>query len=331
LNKRNIIERERFADNLVMITSTLVLHLFICIILGLSYNQPKFCPTATWNPNATTFPKRNIVNFRPAGIFVDSNNTVYALDQSNRKIYIWTNNSINPTSIILDILFFSFRTRDPVPIFVTMNGDIYIDDVSMKDQVQKWPFFMYGNSPCSGLFVDINNTLFCSMSRDHQVVKKWLNDNAKTSSIAAGTGASGSALNKLSFPYGIFVDTNFDLYVADSGNDRIQLFQSSQLNAITVAGAKSLNITIILNRPTGIVLDADKYLFIVDSNNNRVVRSGPNGFRCIAGCSYSICSSPNQLSHPHTLSFDSYGNMFVFDEGNNRIQKFLLSTNSCSK
>ena len=106
-------------------------------------------------------------------------------------------------------------------------------------------------------------------------------------------------------------------------NNRIQLFQSGQLNATTVAGNTSSTITISLNCPTGIVLDADKHLFIVDNSNHRIVGSGPNGFRCLVGCNGTGGSASDQLSYPMSLSFDSYGNIFVTDTGNNRIQKFV--------
>jgi sugar lactone lactonase YvrE len=120
--------------------------------------------------------------------------------------------------------------------------------------------------------------------------------------------------------------------VADSKNNRIQLFQLGQLNGITVAGNESSTTTITLNQPTEIVLDADKYLFIVDSGNHRVVGSGPTGFRCLVGCSDDPKgSASNQLNGPTSLSFDSYGNMFVTDSENDRIQKFILSTKLCSK
>jgi hypothetical protein len=168
------------------------------------------------------------------------------------------------------------------------------------------------------------------MTYPNQVVKIWLGDTATTPTTVAGTGSYGSASNKLSDPNGIFVDTNFDLYVADSGNNRIQLFQSGQQNGTTVAGNGSLNTT-SLNYPTGIVLDADKYLFIVDSGNNRIVGSGPNGFRCIVGCSSTYGFASNQLYQPWSLSFDSYGNIFVTDMNNNRVQKFVLTTNSSGK
>jgi hypothetical protein len=167
------------------------------------------------------------------------------------------------------------------------------------------------------------------MYEDNQVVKRSLNDPEMTSSIvAAGTGSRGSALNKLYQPFGIFVDVNFDLYVADGGNDRIQLFQSGESSGITVAGSKSPNPTINLYRPTGIVLDAEKYLFIIDSGNNRIVGSSLNGFRCLVGC-YGWGSQSNRLYGPYSLSFDRSGNMFVADHGYHRIQKFEYLEKSC--
>jgi DNA-binding beta-propeller fold protein YncE len=126
------------------------------------------------------------------------------------------------------------------------------------------------------------------------------------------------------------VDIKFNLYVADCGNNRIQLFQFDQLNGTTVPIIGTTE-TITLSCPTGLVLDGDGYLFITDYNNNRIVGSGTNGFRCIAGCTGSNGSASNQLYYPRGLSFDSYGNIYVVDGYNNRIQKFFLATNSCGK
>ncbi|CAF4630366.1 unnamed protein product, partial [Didymodactylos carnosus] len=111
-----------------------------------------------------------------------------------------------------------------------------------------------------------------------------MNDSVMTPTIVAGTDRPGSALNQLNNPFGIFVDVNFDLYVADCLNNRVQLFRLGQSIGITVAGNGSPNPTIPLLCPTRIVLDAQKYLFIVDYGNDRIVGSGPNGFRCLVGC-----------------------------------------------
>jgi hypothetical protein len=244
---------------------------------------------------------------------------------------VWTNNNINPTSTIYGTLL------NPHSLFVTNNGDIYVDNGGSNYRVDKFTqntnisvSVMNVNGSCYGLFVDINDTLYCSMFAYHQVIKQWLNDNTNTSIIAAGTGVANSASNTLHYPWGIFVNINFDLYVADCYNNRIQLFNSGQLNGTTVAGTGSTNLTITLSSPSGIVLDADNYLFIVEFGSDRIVGSGPNGFQCLAGCS-GQGSASNQLSSPSALSFDSYGNMYVTDRDNNRIQKFDLLTKSCGK
>jgi hypothetical protein len=186
------------------------------------------------------------------------------------------------------------------------------------------------NSSCYGLFVDINDNVYCSMFIRHQVVKGWWSRSVMTTTVAAGTGIQGSASNELSGPMGIFIDVNLDLYVADCENDRVQLFQSGQSNGITVAGSESSNPTISLRCPSGIVLDAQEYLFIVDQKNGRIVGSGPNGFRCLVGC-HGKGSQSNQLYFPITLSFDSFGNMFVTDLSNHRVQKFEYLKSSSGK
>jgi hypothetical protein len=252
-------------------------------------------------------------------------------DLGNGRIQVWLNDSINPTRTI------SGGSPNSYALFVTTIGDIYVDNGYPNGRVDKWTLnanisvpAMYVSYSCYGLFVDISDTLYCSMYSYNQVVKRWLNDIATTTTTVAGTGSGGSTSTMLYYPKGIFVDINFDLYVADTYNNRIQLFQSGQLSGITVAGSGSSSTTITLIYPTGVVLDAENYLFIVDSYNNRIVGQGPNGFRCLVGCSGGGSAS-NQLLYPSTLSFDSYGNIFVTDQYNGRIQKFILLTNLCGK
>ena len=189
---------------------------------------------------------------------------------------------------------------------------------------------MFINDPCRGLFVDMNNTLYCSMMSLDQVVAVSLRDPMHRLSIVAGTGCSGSLPDRLSHPYGIFVDLNISLYVADSDNHRIQRFDFGQSNATTVAGNGASG-TITLLHPTDIVLDGDGYVFIVDNGYHRIIGSGPHGFRCVAACSGVAGSAPNQLNSPPSMSFDSYGNIWVTEYSNTRIQKFILNNDSCGE
>lgn len=296
-----------------------------------SYNQPKLCSNATWNPNATTFATRNITGLNPYAIFSNKNGTIYVVNQQYGRIAIWLNNSIDPNIILYNGL------SSPTSIFVIIHGDIYVDNSLSVNRIVKSVSYTNMSIPvmnistsCYGLFVDISNTLYCSIRDHHQVLTKWLNDNTSTVTTVAGNGSPGSSSNMLYSPYGIFVDTNFDLYVADSYNHRIQLFRLGELNGITVAVNGSLNTTIILNRPSGVVLDGNKYLFITDCDSHRVIGSDKNGFRCIVGCSGSTGSLSNQLIYPQSLAFDSSGNIYIVDRGNHRIQKFTLFLSSCN-
>lgn len=298
----------------------------------MSYNRPKLDLYAVWNPNAVTLADSNIVGSLPWSIFIDTNNTIYAVDHQNSGIKVWMNESINPTTSI------SSNLLHPVSIFVTSNGDIYIDNQYPSFQVNRWQLntnnraiAMYVDGYCLDLFVDVNNLLYCSIRDKNKVVSKSLYNASNILTIVAGTGCNGSTSNSLNGPHGIFVDINLDLYVADTFNHRIQLFRSGSSNAITIAGSGSLNVTITLNRPADIVLDADKNLFIVDHANHRIVGPGPNGFRCIIGCTGSSGSTSNTLALPMSMAFDSHGNIHVVDLGNRRIQKFLRLNNTLGK
>ena len=302
--------------------------LLLFVVLTLSYNQPRFCLNTTWNSNAATFVNQNFVGTYPYGIFVNSNNSIYILNRQTGQIHIWLNeNDLYPTKTI------SGSLTDPLSLFVTTNGDIYVDNGQYNGRVDKWiveseTWISVTNvtSACSGLFVDIYENLYCSMYLNHQVDKKWSNG---TTTIIAGTGVGGSQSDMLNHPWGIFVDIDLDLYVADEWNNRIQLFRLNQRNGVTVAGNESGKLTIELNRPTGIVLDGDQYLFIVDHGNNRIIGSDENGFRCIFGCSGNG-SANDKLFHPVTMAFDSDGNIYVTDYSNHRVQK-IVKNQVCSK
>jgi hypothetical protein len=299
--------------------------------LGPSYNQPKFSPCATWNPNATTFADQTTVGINPNDIYVDINNTIYVAANTLNSIQIWLEGNMTPAKNI------SSGLSSPFSAVASITGDIYIDNGYTNHRVDMWSWnatssvaVMNVTGRCFYLFLDINDTLYCSNDLEHKVVKMSLNSGSNTPIIAAGTGMPGSQADMLYFPNGIFVDKNFNLYVADLGNNRIQLFQSGQLNATTVLTNGSSGL-IQLNNPSSVVLDGDEYLFISDNGNNRIIKSGPNGFQCFLGCTGTSGSAPNQLYSPYGLRFDSYGNLFVADYRNNRIQKFFLMTNSCGK
>ena len=302
---------------------------FFCISDS-SYNQPKFGSCTTWHPDAITFANRSTIGTQPYGIFVDTSNTIYLADYGNNHVRIWLPGSVNPIrNITIGLLY-------PRSIFVTISGDIYVDNGATFHRVDKWAFnanssvvAMRVNDSCYGLFVDILENIYCSLDSKHSVVKRPFDSHVNVTITVVGNGTGGAASNLLHGPRGIFVTVNFSLYVADCYNNRIQLFQHGRLNGTAVAGAGAG--AILLQCPTDVILDGDGHLFIADSQQNRIIASSESAFRCILGCTGLAGSTSDRLQQPWTITFDSHGNLFVTDMMNARIQQFLLATRSCSE
>ncbi|CAF0862843.1 unnamed protein product [Adineta steineri] len=278
---------------------------------GLWYNRPMFSPCALWNPNATTFADQSTLGPYTHGVFIDTYNTLYAGSWWNSLVKVWPNGSSTATRTIQAGLY------QPYSLFVAMNGDVYIGNGGSNGQVDKWisnatigTGVMNISAPCCGLFIDTNNTLYCSLSNLNKVLKVDLTSVSSTQVMIAGNGSNGSTSSLLNSPFGIYVDTDFTLYVADSNNHRIQRFGFGELNATTVAGATAPG-TITLNYPTGIVLDGNGYLFIMDTGSYRIVASSSAGFRCVTGCSGSSGSTADKLYNARYMAFDTYGNILT--------------------
>jgi hypothetical protein len=304
----------------------------LCIfnILEISYNQPKLSACAQWDTHAISFANEEVLDPMPLNIFVDRKNIVYLTSNGIGQVHMWIPGNNTRKTITLERYF------QPAGFFYTIDESIYISH-DMRGTVQKWGLngtkhnvVMNFDDFCYALFVDINNFLYCSMYYEHRVVKQSLNVDANISIVVAGTSTAGAASNMLDSPSGIFVDINFDLYVADSWNHRIQLFKVNQLNGTTVAGYNSIP-SIDLHQPNAVFLDADHYLFIVDYGYSRIIGSRSNGFFCVLGCSGVSGSESDYLNYPTTAAFDNYGNIFVSDHQNTRIQKLNLLTNSFGK
>ena len=263
----------------------------------------------------------------PFATFIGKDDTVYTVNRLTGKLIMW--NSNNGYSIVN----LPAQLQNYSSIFVTRNREIYFMNGENTGQIDRWTI----NSAniihvtqlthyCQGFFIDTHDFLYCSSAKTHNVDRISLNRNPHESLIIAGTktGAPGSAANELFEPIGIFVDTHMNLYVADSRNNRIQLFRSKQSNAITVAG-QGIPMGLTLNLPTDIILDADDNLYIADNDNHRIIQITNNQYRCIIGCIDQGGSTTDQLFKPFAIHFDSTGALYIIDEYNDRIQKFNLA------
>jgi sugar lactone lactonase YvrE len=111
----------------------------------------------------------------------------------------------------------------------------------------------------------------------------------------------------LSAPSGLAVDSEGNLYIADTGNDRVvEITTTGEQKTVVsgvVAGAP-------LKGPTAVAVGPKFAIYIADPNNNRVVKVTPNGEASLIG---------KRLSEPSGVAVDPSGNVYIADTGHDRI------------
>lgn len=301
-------------------------------VQDISFNRPKLSRNARWNPNGTTFVTNSSIGLPGWTLFFNHKNTIFTTGSGNNRIFIWHNGSNNTLATIEINQSSTFYS-----VFATVDDELFVSNYRGAHKIDRWSITnltllssISVNQHCYGLFVDIDDYLYCSLTDLHQVIKFYLVNPSFSAVIVAGTGCSGSSSWLLNRQHGIFVTEVKDLYVADYNNDRIQLFRDGRRNGITVAGNGS-NDSFLIKGPIGIVLDADAYMYIVQWDNHRIVRSTPHGTTCILGCSSVIGTGADQFANPRYANFDSDGNLYVLEWTNSRIQKFELIYNEWGK
>ena len=91
--------------------------------------------------------------------------------------------------------------------------------------------------------------------------------------VAGGNG-KGNRINQLSYPYGLYVDDEQTVYVADQDNHRIVEWKSGATSGQVVAGGNGQGSGAHqLSRPLDVIVDKETdSLIICDYSNRRVVR-----------------------------------------------------------
>ncbi|MFZ0817936.1 MAG: NHL repeat-containing protein, partial [Candidatus Sulfotelmatobacter sp.] len=113
----------------------------------------------------------------------------------------------------------------------------------------------------------------------------------------------------MSSPSGVVVDPAGDVFVVDTGNNRIvEVTAQGVASVVTITGLSPA-----LSAPTGIAMDGSGNLYVVDTGNNRVVEI------TAAGAGSAISTGAVTLSAPKGMALDQSGDIFISDAGNNRI------------
>jgi sugar lactone lactonase YvrE len=202
------------------------------------------------------------------------------------------------------------------------------------------------NNP-AGIIVDASgNIFFCDNS--NAVIRKI--DVSGTITTVAGVpqpssfgdfGGDGGPVTaaKFSNPQGVAFNGAGDMYIADSGNNRIRVVSAATKNIQTIAGVGGSGdggpaTAATINRVHGVAVDAVGNIYVSDLLDNRIRRvdATTGNITTIAGGAtggFSGDGGPatsSLLSFPQGIVVDRNGDVVFVDAGNNRLRKITIAT-----
>jgi uncharacterized protein (TIGR03663 family) len=149
--------------------------------------------------------------------------------------------------------------------------------------------------------------------------EKWRQVNALSS-----WGQAGSGDGQLRAPKGMAIDAEGNIYVADSQNNRIQVFDANGV-FLRQFGSEGTDAG-QFKEPWGVAVAANGDIYVADTWNHRIQafdRQGKPLFMWGTFGEVSEAMGPgNVLYGPRDIAFDAQGFLYVTDTGNKRVVKY---------
>ena len=276
----------------------------------------------------------------PRGLLVDNNGRLWVADGGNNRVLRFDNAATKTNGANAD--------------GVLGQADFISDTANTTQNAMDNP---------KSFAIDNNGTLWVVDNDNHRVLHF---DNAATKTNGANADgvlgqadftSSGSATTQagMNAPYGVTVDSNGTLWVADNDNHRVLRFDNAATKAnggnadgvlgqIDFTSSDSVTSQAGMDNPKGVTVDAAGRLYVLDDDNYRVTifenaaskTNGDNADFLLGQADFTSGSSNRSGSvAANTMDFGSNpgiffdnlkGNLWVADEDNNRVLRFDLGT-----
>ena len=197
-----------------------------------------------------------------------------------------------------------------------------------------------------GVAVDASGNLFIADTANNRI-REIVAATGKIITVA-GTGTAGyngdgigATAAELNGPQSVALDGSGDLYIADTGNNRVREVVAATGKILTVAGTGSAGYNgdaiaataAELNAPESVAVDTSGNLFVADSANNRIreVNAATGIITTVAGTGTAgyngdtIVAATAELNDPVSIALDSAGDLYIGDWFNNRVRKVNTS------
>jgi hypothetical protein len=254
---------------------------------------------------------------RPAGIAVDSSGSVIFLDGDRvRRI-----------------------GSDGVIKTIAGTGTTGFSGDGLAATLAELNLHVFMGPAAAGVATDQDGNVYIS-DRDNQRVRVIRPSGIIVTFAGTGTDGKGgdngpAAQAQLSNPSGLACDRSGNVYIADTGNNRVRMVNPSGVIR-TVAGSGDPGSAGVggpaseaqLNGPTGVAVDRADNLYIADSANNRILKVTQVGIIVtIAGTGATGATGDNgpatsaTLSLPRAIAADDRGDVFIADTENSRVRR----------
>jgi len=243
----------------------------------------------------------------PYDVAVNSEGTVYVADYSNNRI----------------------RKITPAGVVTTLAGSGsgaagFADGTGTDAQF---------HSP-AGIAVNSEGTVYVSDTYNHSIRKITP---AGVVTTLAGSGTAGFAdgtgtAARFEYPYGIAVNSEGTVYVADTINNRIrEITPGGDVTTLAGSGSGAAGFAdgtgtyAQFNGPHGVAVNSEGTVYVAGASNNRIREITPAGVvTTLAGSGAGFADGTGtaaQFNVPRGLTVDLSGAVYVADKNNHRIRK----------
>ena len=251
----------------------------------------------------------------PTGLAFDGMGTLYVADTSAGDIAVIPVTG-SPSSLAVAAVDLSFSSG--AGLYASTNNEVVeVGAKGMGTAVAGGGNSAYGdNGPAvqarlnhpAGVSMDAAGNVYIA-DRDNNRIRRVAPDGTITT--VAGTGAAGNSGDgglaadaELSGPESVTVDAAGNLYIADTGNQRVRI--------VTADGKIAAATKLGLLSPVYAIPDGAGNLYIADAGAGKILTAGSNGVPA---------TLVTGLSSPRGLALDSQGNLYYTEAGAARVSQ----------
>jgi sugar lactone lactonase YvrE len=262
-------------------------------------------------------PATNALLNRPGGVAVDANGNIFIGDAQNFRVR---------------------RIDVATGIITTMAGNGKSGFSGDGGLATSASLVFGGPFNRASIAVDGVGNLFIADSQNNRIRRVDASTHIITTVVGNGSfssGDGGPAVNAgLSFPLGVAVDGSGNLFIADTGGERIREVNASTKVISTIAGSVfnagfsgdgGLATGATVSFPAGVTVDGAGNVFIADTNNNRTRKVDTAGIITTAAGNGSLGdggpATGAALYFPNAVAADQTGNLYIADTVNEVVRR----------